>query len=315
MDNYIKSNNDNFNNWSNYYIETMKLYNNKKNNIIMKYLSRNKNINENTVLKNLNLKWNLINLNNNESISYKFIDNLIKRDKITYTENELTIYNNEKYKNVCFDINNIIDIENIYDINILNLSLNPNLKWNDIQKYNKIKFDYGYLSRNKNIKLKNIFENMNKGWDFGEIVRNPIFHISKINQNKTFMRHKKEYFENPNFDFIEYLTYVSIKNYSEINRSIHSNENFNLKMINDINKLYPEFIFDYDLISDKKNIKIDYILSKNENWNIYFISQNPNLRFNFIMNYDYEWNYESMLLNTFDIEREEYFINMKNNYQ
>ena len=33
------------------------------------------------------------------------------------------------------------------------------------------------------------------------------------------------------------------------------------------------------------------------------------------MNYDYEWNYESMLLNTFDIEREEYFINMKNNYQ
>ena len=129
------------------------------------------------------------------------------------------------------------------------------------------------------------------------------------------MRHKKEYFENPNFDFIEYLTYVSIKNYSEINRSIHSNENFNLKMINDINKLYPEFIFDYDLISDKKNIKIDYILSKNENWNIYFISQNPNLRFNFIMNYDYEWNYESMLLNTFDIEREEYFINMKNNYQ
>ena len=143
MDNYIKSNNDNFNNWSNYYIETMKLYNNKKNNINMKYLSRNKNINENTLLKNLNLKWNLINLNNNESISYKFIDNLIKRDKITYTENELTIYNNEKYKNVCFDINNIIDIENIYDINILNLSLNPNLKWNDIQKYNKIKFDYG----------------------------------------------------------------------------------------------------------------------------------------------------------------------------
>jgi hypothetical protein len=42
-------------------------------------------------------------------------------------------------------------------------------------------------------------------------------------------------------------------------------------MLNDIKNLYPEFIFDYGLLGNKKNIDFNYILSHNENWDILYL--------------------------------------------
>jgi hypothetical protein len=299
MEEYKEMNKEEKNIWCEKYINKMKEYNKKE--INMKILSRNKNINEEIVKNHKELKWNIVNLCENPSISYKLIDEMIKKERIEYTENELYLYKKKRYKNG----NYIIGEEKIDDLDISNLSLNKNIKWEDIENNKDIKWDYGYLSRNTNIKIENILENMGRGWDFGEIMRNPILEISKID-NKTLLRQKKEYFENPNFELKSYMEKEEIKSYLDINRSIHRNKNISIKILNEIVEKYPEFEIDYELLGDKRKIEINYILSKNENWNMYYISQNPNLRFEFIERNKYEWDKEGILLNTFDKERKEF---------
>ena len=285
-----------YNKWSLYFFEKINKYK-----IDNRYLSINKNINENTIDKHIEYKWNLKGLCDNPSISYEYLQTIIKNDRIDYTECELYYYKQNICKKSTYKIEDALN-ETDKDINISKLSLNNNIKMEDIEK--DIKWDYGYLSRNKNLKIEYVLENMDKNWDFRAIVRNPIFHISC--KNRTLLRCKNEYFENPNFDLYEYISEIPIKSYLEINRSIHNNENIDKKMINDINTMYPEFEFNYELLGDKKNFDFDYILSENQNWNVYYLSQNPNISFELIDNEIYEWNYKVMSLNTFDREREKY---------
>jgi hypothetical protein len=291
------------NKWTDYFFNNIKKYN-----INIKKLSANINIIEDTIENNKEYNWNIRGLCINDSISYKYLENIIKNEKIDYTEDDLFYYQQNICKKSSYTIEDALKNDalknNNYDIS--KLSLNNSIKWQDIENYQNIYWQYGYLSRNKNIKLNNILENMNRGWDFGEIVRNPIFHISNIKKNKTLMRRKNEYFENPNFDLYEYITECPIQNYKDINRSIHDNENFNIKMLNDIKNLYPEFIFDYGLLGNKKNIDFNYILSHNENWDILYLSLNPNISFELIDNNQYDWDFNNISLNTFDKERNKY---------
>lgn len=291
--------------WSEYFLEN---YINK-NNIKMIFLSENININESTIMKNLDLKWNIKNLCYNTSLSYDFLDNLIKKDIIEYTESQLLDYNYNIAKHPNFRINNIND-----NINIYKYSLNPLVTWDDIIKNPNFQWDYGYISRNINISIKNIIENMDLGWDFCAIVRNPIFHISHIKDNRTFYKRRTEYFSNPNFDLKEYNEYCPITSIKDINSDIHVNENFSIKMHDDIKKMYPDFIFNYSTLSDKKNITIEYILSTPQyEWDIENISVNPNLKLDFIKSNDYKWNYENICKNTFDVDREKYIRKLLNN--
>jgi hypothetical protein len=287
--------------WSLYFFEKIKKYE-----IDNKLLSYNKNINENTINKNIEYKWNLKGLCENPSISYEYLKRIIKSERIDYTESELYYYKQNICKKSTYKIEDALN-ETDKDINISKLSLNNNIKWENIENNKDIEWDYGYLSRNKNLKIEHILENMNRKWDFGAIVRNPIYHISC--KNKTLLRCKNEYFENPNFDLYEYKSIIPIKSYLDINRSIHRNKNINKKMIKDINILYPEFEFDYELLGDKKDFDFNYILSENRNWNIYYLSQNPNISFEIIDNGMYNWDYQIMSLNTFDKERDKYIKN------
>lgn len=288
--------------WSEYFFEKMNKYE-----IEEGLLSYNKNINQKTIDKNIEYNWKLKGLCENPSISYEYLKKVIKNEKIDYTKSELYYYKQNICKKSTYTIKDALkDIDE--EINLSKLSLNPNVKWEDIDNNKEISWNYGYLSRNSNIKLSNILDHMNRNWDFNAIVRNPIYHISF--PNKTLIRCKKEYFENPNFNLNEYMSIIPIKSYLEIECSIHSNENISKEMIKDINENYPEFEFDYELLGDKKNIDINYILSSNQNWNISNISLNLNISFELIENGNYNWDYKKMLLNTFDKEREKY-INSK----
>jgi hypothetical protein len=290
--------------WSNYFFNKIKKYN-----INIKKLSENINITEKTIENNKEYKWNIKGLCINDNISYKYLENIIKNEKIEYTENDLYYYQQNICKKSSYNIEYAI-INEKYDIS--KFSLNNSFKWEDIENYSIIDWNYSYLSKNKNIKLNNVLENINKGWDFGAIVRNPIFHISNIKKNRSLMRRKNEYFENPNFDLYEYINECPILDYKEINRSIHHNENFSLKMLNDINNLYSDFFFDYGLLGNKKNIDFNYIFRHNKNWDIFYLSLNPNINFELINNNNYEWNFDNISLNTFDKEREKYINSITN---
>jgi hypothetical protein len=288
--------------WSVYFFEKMIKYE-----IEDGLLSYNKNINEKTIDENIEHKWKLKGLCENPNISYEYLKKVIKNEKIDYTESELYYYKQNICKKSTYTIKDALK-ETDNEINLSKLSLNPNVKWEDIENNKEISWNYGYLSRNSNIKLSNICEHMNMNWDFNAIVRNPIYHISC--PNKTLIRCKKEYFENPNFNLNEYMSIIPIKSYLEIEHSIHNNENISKEMIKDINENYSEFEFDYELLGDKKNIDFNYILSENRNWNISNISLNPNISFELIENGNYNWDYKNISLNTFDKEREKY-INFK----
>ena len=296
-----------YNKWSIYYLNEII----DKNKINIFYLSENININENTINKNLDIKWKINKLCNNNALSYNYLEDMIKKDKIEYTENELLQYNYNICKNINYSLSDALKDKNT-NKNLDKFSLNRNVNWEDIENNILFNWNFGYISRNKNINIDNVLNNLQFDWDFGAIVRNPIFHISDVIKCRSLFRRSNEYFMNPNFDLFEYMEYIKINDYLGINRDIHSNKNFNLKMHDDIKKNFPEFIFDYSLLGDKKNITINYILSNPMyNWDINNISLNPTITIELIKNDKYEWNYYNLCKNTFDLEREKYIKKLK----
>ena len=298
MDNYILYNSDKYNVWSSIFFNKIGKYN-----INNKFLSSNKNINENTVMSKLSFNWNLVHLSKNPSISFYFLEYLIKMDKIEYSESDLYCYYNNICKNPTYTIQDALNEKNNIN-NLYTYSLNTSIKWDDVINNKKFQWNFGYLSRNKNISFENILNNLHFDWNYNEIIKNPIFNIKEINKLPRLKKYALEYYENPNFDFNEFISIFPINDYSEINRSVYRNENISIKILNDITNLFPNFDIEYDLLGDKKNIDFDFIFSNNYNWNIFYLSQNPNLTFNIIDNYDYDWNYQYMAYNTFDKERE-----------
>lgn len=314
MYNYCYYNSEEYNLWSCIFFDKINKYN-----INSRFLSSNKNINENTVIHNLDYKWDLINLSKNPSISFDFLENLIKKDKINYDEIDLHSYYNNICKNPTYTLENAINEKNNI-INSYTYSLNPCVTWNDIINNKNFPWDFHYLSRNRNISFQNVIDNSNQNinyseviknsnnnlyfdWDYSEIIKNPIFNIKDIDKIPKLKKYKLEYFENPNFDLYEYIKIFPIKDSSEISRSIYRNENFSIKLLEDLIKLFPDFEIEYDLLGDKKNIDFDFIFSNNYNWDFHYISQNPNLTFDIIYNNDYNWDFTYMSLNTFDKER------------
>ena len=301
MDKYILFNSNRYNEWSIFFFNYIKKYN-----INNKFLSINRNINENTVISNLDFKWNLVNLCKNPSISFNFLENIIKKDKIDYSESDLYCYYNNICKNPTYTIKNVLN-EEFNKNNIYTYSLNPSIKWIEIINNKDFKWNFRYLSRNRNISFQNILDNSNYDWHYSELIKNPIFNIKDLFKLPKLKKYLNDYYENPNFDLIEYSQIIPINNYLEINRSIYRNENFNFKMINDLKILFPEFEIEYDLLGNKKNIDFDFILSNNYDWDIDYLSQNPNLTFDIIDKYN--WNFSYMSFNTFDKQRELYVEN------
>ena len=290
-------NSNKYNDWSKFFFNKIKKYN-----INNKFLSINKNINENTVLLNLDFKWNLVNLCKNPSISFIFLEYIIKNDKIEYSESDLSCYYNNICKNPTYTIENALhekyNIDNLYTY-----SLNPSIIWDDIINNKNFNWNYGYLSRNRNISFENIIQNIHFDWNYNEIIKNPIFNIKDIYKLSRLKKYAYEYYENPNFNINEYISIIPINNSNKINRCIYRNENLSIKMLSDIISLFPDFVIEYELLGDKKNIDLNYILSNNYNWDMHYISQNPNLTFDIIDNYDYQWDFKYMSYNTFDKER------------
>jgi hypothetical protein len=298
MDNYSLYNSYQYNIWSSIFFDKIIKYN-----INNKFLSSNKNINENTVIKNLNFNWNLVYLSRNPSISFHFLEYLIRMDKIEYSESDLDCYYNNICKNPTYTIKNALNEKKNIN-NLYTYSLNTSIKWDDIINNMDFNWNFRYLSKNRNISFQNIIDNLHFDWNYNEIIKNPIFNIKDIYKLPKLKKYASEYYENPNFDFNEYISFFEINHCSQINRSIYRNENISIKIMNDIVKLFPEFNIEYDLLSDKKNIDFDFIFSNNYNWDIFYLSQNPNLTFNIIDNYDYRWEYQYMAYNTFDKQRE-----------
>jgi len=137
-----------YNKWSLYFFEKINKYK-----IDNRYLSINKNINENTIDKNIEYKWNLKGLCENPSISYEYLQTIIKNDRIDYTECELYYYKQNICKKSTYKIEYALNDalndalnETDKDINISKLSLNNNIKMEDIEK--DIKWDYKVMSLN-----------------------------------------------------------------------------------------------------------------------------------------------------------------------
>ncbi len=297
MQQYKLFNTSLYNEWSLYYFHKIIKYNNIDNNL----LSRNKNINENTVLLNLDYNWNINCLYENPSISHTFLEK-------NFTNRLINI--NSKVKNITYTINDAI-LEN-NNINVF--SLNKNIVWNDILENPSFNWDFDYLSENTNIKIENIIENKDLDWSYFRIMSNPIFNISDLDKIPKLKKFRTEYFLNPNFDLYEYMNFFGKNNIEEIDYLIHFNKEFNIKIYNDIISEFPEYNFDYAYLLDKKNLDIDFLLLFYENKDLdnnamYYLSQNPNLTFDFIDNNKYNWNFKYMSKNDFDRQREIFLTN------
>jgi len=98
---------------------------------------------------------------------------------------------------------------------------------------------------------------------------------------------------------------------------IHYNPNFSLKIHDDILFHFPNFKFQYGLLSDKKNISMEYILNTPErNWfDYYTFFLNPNITFSFLEEFkeSNEINYRLVVQNKFTKEKELFTKKLKLN--
>ena len=144
--------------WSQYFFNKITKYN-----IDSKILSTNKNITENTIDNNKDYKWHIGGLCENISLSYKYLENIIKNDKIDYTEGQLRYYKSNIYKNPSCTIEDVLKNINDPEYNIHYFSLNPNIRIDIIEKYLDFKWNYYYLSSNTNITVDYILNNIDLG--------------------------------------------------------------------------------------------------------------------------------------------------------
>jgi hypothetical protein len=316
--------------WSLYYFDFIKNYLDenihKKKHLFN--LSKNENVTENTILNNLHIKWNINGLCQNPNLSVYFIKDIIEKEKIECTEREYDDYKNNLSRNPNFKLE-YFDLDDFKNIKKDTFSLNPNVKWEDIEKtvdfninnriyiqpLNEFPWNFEYLSSNQNITLENIISTQYFLWNNEEIIKNPIFTINDF-QYEIF-RYKKNniaYFQNPNFDFIEYIQLFPIHNICDdiYDYYMYKNDNFTIKTHDDILHYFPDYEFDYSLLSNKKNISLEYIFQyPNRNWfhNGKYL-KNPHITFDFLIQNQYHINNKDYISeNKFTKQKEIYIKN------
>jgi len=176
-------------------------------------LSCNPNISWNYIIENLNIKWNFA--------------SIARYNK--YMTPEIIIKYSEYFNEECIN----------------NLSLNKNIKWEDIEKHPEIKWNYRNLSLNPNITIDIVNKNLEKDWDYNNLSMNKNITMEIIKKNKKL--NKKMYIYNSNLklkDLEEYdyfddtmIKYICINNYDEERKEYIKENNINYNIKNDIDML------------------------------------------------------------------------------
>jgi hypothetical protein len=153
-------------------------------------ISANPSININFIIEHFNeqLDWDCI--SSNKGIMFKDIidnldlpwhwDNISLNPNITFNDVINNLNYNWNFENLCghpnFTIQNIlqlIDINELTEEHINNLSLNPNITPDIIEKYPNIRWSYLNLSLNPSITLDYILKTFDNEWEWNYLPFNP----------------------------------------------------------------------------------------------------------------------------------------------
>ena len=213
------------------------------------------------ILKNLDLPWSLLDIEENPNITMEFVN------EISLPNNFTGFYSRLSGRSTI----TMEDIENNLHLpwNFYNIIENPNITLDFYNKYrNRFKGHTAYhlrmLSKSKYTTLEMIknFPN-SEYWGFYDVSENPNLTFEFINENLD----KKGW----NWKYISTNMKVTMK---------------------DIEK-YPDFKWDYWYISSNEGITIKDVKNHPElPWNWYYISLNPNITIKDVKNHpELPWNY------------------------
>ncbi len=243
--------------------------------------------------------WNSTGISNNQYLS---IEDIFRYPFINWDYMYLL-----RNPNVTMEI-----FESIYDlykhdaIDYLDeLSFNPNLTIDIIEKYDNINWDWDGISGNiKKLSLDDYIRYI-EFWDHSLLSINIDFKIFDKYPNQ-----KWNYIylsENDNLDIDIIIKHLNKKwNWSFISK--HNNITI------DIIKKYPNLPWCWEQISSNKNINISFIKENlNKNWDIHYLSANSNITMNDIKNNNFNWDINGILLNpNIDKEHIEKYKNHEN---
>jgi len=253
-----------------------------KNIDIFTYLSFGK-INIDTILLFIDNQWNWEDISLNENI---IIENIFMYHHLNWDYKELL-----KNPNLTMEI-----FEQIYSFYdevtkdyINEITYNPNITINIIEKYKNIKWDWDAISNNiKNLSLEYYKKYIDK-WDHKLLS----FHIDfKIFNLYNFMDWDYEILSGS-----RYLDFdIVIKNiHKEWNWShISLNKNLTIEIIDK----YKLLNWDWNILSYNYNINIDFVKNNiDKNWNMFYLSANPAITMDDIKNNNLKWDKNGILLN------------------
>ena len=185
------------------------------------------------------------------------------------------------------------------------LSFNPNITIDIIEKYKDIKWNWIGISDNiKNLSMANYIKYI-EYWDHNLLSKNIDFKIfdkfPDKNWNFVYLS------ENENLD-IEIIRKHLIKKWAWYFISKHDNITI------DIIKKYIYLPWYWEQISSNKNINIEFVKENlNKNWDIHNLSANPNITMYDIKHNNFNWDMNGILLNpNIDKENIEKYKNHKN---
>ena len=289
------------------------------------FLSYNENITQNFIFENLDKKWNIDYLiENNKINNFNYVP-LYKYIKLKIIDK----YPDKPWNWEWLIENTKINIEKYIPLNI-------------IEKY-KYKLNYHILSKNPNITQNFIFKHLNEKWNIDYLIENnkindfnyiPLYKYIKLKiiNKYPYKPWKWEYFQNNSIDhdiLEEYISMELIKKYEyrwdywKLSKNTNFTKEFILKYPNkswnikellnngfnvltyfkNINQYiidkYPNKSWDWEWLIENTDIKvekyisIDLIEKYSYKWNYCDLSKNPNLTEEFILKYPYKnWDIE-----------------------
>lgn len=236
-------------------------------------ISRNPNITNEIVLRNSMLSWNYYSMSLNPSITFDLVEELCGK----YWD----------YDNLCLNPNITSDwLNNNYnDINWVNLSKNPGVELEFIQKNISQNWHWSFLSRNPNLTWEFIRRNINKPWNW--------YYISAHNCiNWDVISNEKEYLGR--FNMLGLSTNKNITWNIAINNAnpLKSGENWNANYYMGYNdNITPELIF-------QNQNPVNTFINK---WNFKQLSKNHKISVEFVYhNIDKNWDFSALSSNLYN---------------
>jgi hypothetical protein len=308
------------NDWDEYFIKFMLFLQKNGYSINWSYLIFNINLSMNMVDKYNYLPFEWDNLRNHPNLTihilYKY------RDKINFSsEFDYTLALN---KDTTIDI-----IDNNPNLNMLGISLNPNITPEYINKHLDKYWDWGYLPNNPNMTKEFIEQHIDKFWYWNILCRQSYITLDFIEKYINRIGDNDWYYISDNLNItIDFIIKYLNKKWNWYNISKH--KNITIDIINkynylpwdwnyislnpnitiDIIKKYPFYPWNWINITKNINITMDIIKENiNLNWDKYSIYHNSNITFKYIIgNLNNRWNdIYNIAENTFDIQRKNFY--------